>query len=56
MALLKLIMTICFQGYCMDVNVKRILPNRAIDFSTTHESSRSEIFLRLIQIIEQRQC
>lgn len=39
----------------MDVNVKRILPDRTIDFSATHESSRSEIFLWLIQIIEQRQ-
>lgn len=39
----------------MDMNVKKFLPGRAIDFAATHESSRSEIFLRLIQIIEQRQ-
>jgi len=39
----------------MGVNVKRILPDKAIDFAAPHESRRNEIFLRLIQIIEQRQ-
>lgn len=39
----------------MDINVKEFLPGRVIDSAVTHESSRSEIFLRLIRIIEQRQ-
>ena len=42
-------MTVFLQGYCVDVTVKKILPGRAIDFAATHESSRSEIFLRLKQ-------
>ncbi|MEK7772661.1 MAG: diguanylate cyclase, partial [Pseudomonadota bacterium] len=39
----------------MDVGVNKIFPDNAVACASTPESSRDEIFLQLIRIIEQRQ-